>query len=462
MSNRIDNLLFSKGFDWGLHPQIEGFLNEQISLFLEHHSYARNLSNRMETETATRFFDWIDHFILPEKKVSPNRLIQLGFQEVAESELPTGTRMYYPPGTTFFPVLLSYTALIEIVLKPEHLDHFIQMTGKNIPIDGAILAPYRKAVISSQNEYVLSAVERRGYNGFVVPNDVKDVIAYQNAIEAFFGRPRHFDTEIEGLNAILNIITGFLKSLSPERVTDAFFRAERLYWERQNWAGQVQRARQDRLGLGWGNHDHHTYRSSRESFIHLIKIFETLGFLLREQFFAGEQAGWGAQLLEHPGCNITIFSDVDISIDERAHDFAHLKMESRDELKTVGLWVALHGESMLEAGMHHLASRVDFELARSNLKTFGIEFMNPFSSFDFLKQAFTAIERRKVAKSRLEGLFRKKLITQDQYNSFLTAGAISSHFEPIQRNQGFKGFNQDSVTAIIHSTDPRAAKIKGA
>ena len=36
-------------------------------------------------------------------------------------------------------------------------------------------------------------------------------------------------------------------------------------------------------------------------------------------------------------------------------------------------------------------------------------------------------------------------------------GAIGSHFEDIQRGRGFKGFNQHSVSAILHRTDPRRA-----
>ncbi len=35
--------------------------------------------------------------------------------------------------------------------------------------------------------------------------------------------------------------------------------------------------------------------------------------------------------------------------------------------------------------------------------------------------------------------------------------SLGSHLEIIQRNQRFKGFDQDSVTAIIHATDPRRA-----
>ena len=52
-------------------------------------------------------------------------------------------------------------------------------------------------------------------------------------------------------------------------------------------AARVQKARQDRLGLGWANHDHHTFRCSRRFFPRIIGMFTRLGFQLRERFHAG-------------------------------------------------------------------------------------------------------------------------------------------------------------------------------
>ena len=65
------------------------------------------------------------------------------------------------------------------------------------------------------------------------------------------------------------------------------------YWTNRNRAARFQKGRQDALGLGWANHDHHTYRSSREHFPRLIAILEDLGFQCRERFYAGREAGWG-------------------------------------------------------------------------------------------------------------------------------------------------------------------------
>ena len=351
---------FTHEFDWGLYPQAENFLIQHIDTFLLNNSFAHKLSSRMEHETSTRFFDWIDHVVLPENIVRAKDIEGLGFLEVHDIEAPADMRVFVQSKTVFFPILLSKRKFTEVALKPERLDHFIQVIGRGIPIEGAICAPYRKAVIFTRGDYILSAVERRGYQGFRIHEKTSDALEYRQALEIFFCRERHFRNLEEGMNATQKLVEDMCKKLSPARVTDAFFRAERMYWERRNRAGQLQKARQDRLGLGWGNHDHHTYRSSRENFTRLTKIFETLGFAHREQFFLGEEAGWGAQILEHPQCNIVVFADIDLLKEEKDVDFTRYELKQITHMGTVGLWVGLHGESIFQAGLHHLAVRFDF------------------------------------------------------------------------------------------------------
>jgi len=115
----------------------------------------------------------------------------------------------------------------------------------------------------------------------------------------------------------------------------------------------------------------------------------------------------------------------------------------------------LHGESFLEAGMHHLECRFDFALLRDQLAAEGVNTMKPFSDFPFLKQAFTEGERFRVRRARAERLLRNGSITQNQFDEFTQKGAIGSHLENLQRKGGFKGFNQHAVSIIIAETDPR-------
>jgi len=81
--------------------------------------------------------------------------------------------------------------------------------------------------------------------------------------------------------------------------------------------------------------------------------------------------------------------------------------------------------------------------------------MRPFSSFSFLRQAFTQGERWDVSPARLARLANSDRITDEQQARFVDQGAVGSHLENIQRGEGFKGFNQENVSYIIRRTDPR-------
>jgi hypothetical protein len=283
--------------------------------------------------------------------------------------------------------------------------------------------------------------------------------------ERFRLRPRRVNLEdgaaagvtaSQAFSAAVKLIRKAAVELGTDYACDLFFAAERDYWQRRNRAGAAQKARQDRLGLGWTNHDHHTYRSSRAHFSELIAFLEELGFQCRERFYAGREAGWGAQVLEQPEAGIVIFADVDLSPDELLADFAHEPLPERRELGTVGLWVALHGESFLEAGLHHLECQFDFAALQQQLAAeAGVKVMQPFTDFPYLRQAFTEGERWPVDSRRLEKLLAEGRITAEQAQAFERDGAIGSHLENLERNAGFKGFNQTGVSQIIAATDPR-------
>lgn len=441
-------------FDWGLHQGAERFLQNELRKFLQQNSFAKEYLLRIEEKTSTRLFDWIDHIVIPKKKINIAALKNLGF-DLTNISSSSGIDVYKYKKAVFFPLLLTGSDTCELALKPELIDNFAKKFPKKIRIEGKKYSPYRRAVLHKEQDSLLTAVERRGTSKFLIEKNIDDIAPYKMALRQFINRKRMFENDRSGLLEVDKSIKNVIKTLSPARAADAFFRAERIYWEGRNEAGREQRKRHDIFGLGWGNHDHHTFRSSRKNFTYLIRVLEQLGFLCRERFFAGEKAGWGAQVLEHPDCNIVIFADIDITKDEKDTDFAHKGLKETKKLGTVGLWVALHGESVLQTGLHHIAARYNFTQVKRDLKKVNIDIMKPFSDFHFLKQAFTVGENWKVDKRRLDTLLKKKALTPEQYKTFQRNGAIGSHLEVIQRRQGFKGFNQDSVTAIIQAVDPR-------
>ena len=454
----------AKAFDWPLANQAELLLRRMMGRFLQKNSFARALSEQMRLETATDFFEWIDHFCVgPEHEPE---LRAAGFAPEPDCERPTGQTVWAHPHATLPRVLLRSAqpqGTYEVIaLRPEFVAEFVACHPVSGPISGEAFSQYRRVVVAEQDGSALQAVERHGYRGFLekalTSSELQAII---KARELWQTRRRRSKTEGEGFQFASDTLRQVLELVDRNRACQYFFENERHYWQSRNRAARIQKYRQDQLGLGWGNHDHHTFRCSRPHFVDLIEFLLKLGFVKRERFYAGAEAGWGAQILEQPVTGIVVFADVDLSPEETEIDFSTLRLPASSRLGTVGLWVGLHGESFLEAGMHHLEARFDFELLRAQLEEQGIHTMAPFSDFEFLRQAFTQAERWPVRTQRLQALFSAGLISPEQFERFHYEGAVGSHLENLQRHGGYKGFNQKSVSAIIAATDPRHTPARG-
>ncbi|HWE37854.1 MAG TPA: hypothetical protein VG406_14895 [Isosphaeraceae bacterium] len=453
-------------FDWKRWPETEALVDGLIADALQGNAFAAELARRMEAETSTRFTDWVDHLVVGDRPGLVAELERAGYRREA-TDYAVGTPVFGHDGGIFPRVAVAKGhegQIREVAIKVESVAAFSRAHDLGLDVVGMPMGPYRIGRVGGQPT-TLAAVERRAYRGFepfpgelaregrMAPHAARDLIA---ARELWQGRRRRFDDDEEGLDATEALLGRLVGLVGRDPACHVVFEGERDYWQSRNRAARVQKGRQDRLGLGWANHDHHTFRCSRRLFPRIIGIFRALGFDLRERFHAGQHAGWGAQVLEHATTGIVIFADLDLAPDEVDADFARDALPDLPRPNTVGLWVALHGESILEAGMHHLEAQFDFDALRAGLEAeAGIATMKPFSDFPFLRQAFTAGERWPVAKARADRALALGWIDPDQHARFLAEGAIGSHLENLQRHEGYKGFNQQAVSAIIAATDPR-------
>jgi hypothetical protein len=451
----------TKEFRWLRHPESSVYVNKKLDEFVAALPPTHALRTNLMARTSSRLVDWLDHLVLADGDLPRGQLADLGLEQEEVTTEP-GDTVYYHPGAILPRILLRVEtgmapgSPVAIAIQVEDISFFLMANQLTAPIEGTLVSPYRRAKIWHQNGHALYAVERRGHAGFVpteMPPDYPQ--RYLRTFEQWATCPRLFDDERAGMEHTLKLAHSLVSEMGTDAAAWIAFAAERAHWQRRNRAGQVQKARQDSMGLGWANHDHHTFRSSRDVFPLLVEILEAFGFHARERFYAGAEAGWGAQVMEQPTCRFAVFADVDLSPSEVEGDFAHQPLPPRHELGTVGLWCALHGQSMLSAGLHHLASRFAFDTATDALAEWGIGMMRPFSDFAYLRQAFTQGERWEVAPDRLERLVAAGQLDEAQRAAFAEKGAIGSHLENIQRDEGFKGFNQKTVSDIIRRTDPR-------
>jgi hypothetical protein len=442
-------------FVWGLHPDAEAVADEALAAALRASPRLAAWADGLLATTSTRLVDWVDHVAGP---------LDTAAAAAAGYVLDDATGLWRHPGAQL-PALAESPGR-HVVVRVGDAEAFAGAAG--VPggrVDGAPLGTYRLAPAWEDGGVTFAGAERRSWAAGTRPDEATpDVTARRRAArDAWLRRPvvtsprpgGRGDDTAEVMAATVAAAAALADAVGPDLAAGYAMEAERDRWEARNHAGRTQRARQDRLGLGWGNHDHHTFRSSRVHFAALVAALAELGFACREQFYAGREAGWGAQVMEQRGAGLVVFADVDLTDDEVDVDFAHAGLPPADRLGTVGLWCALHGESLLDAGMHHLEGQFQFDALRADLAAEGIAHLTPFSDMPHLRQAFTAAEVWPVAPWRLDALVAAGLLDAEAADRFRAEGAAGSHLENLARRAGFKGFNQRNVSRTIRDTDPR-------
>ncbi|WP_417388753.1 hypothetical protein [Gimesia sp.] len=439
-------------YSWKRYPETAAFLFQRITGFCKRSALIQEFADQLQLKTGTRLLDWVDHLELKWSDALQQQLIELGYVAVKGAKAHL---LLHPEG--MFPAIQASDSDVErIFVRVESVADFltIHQCELELPITGEIGSAVRQRVVINENGLELHVIERHGAPISAVLPDA-DVRLLLKHAEAFQLRKRDFDDDVAGFAEAEILIKAAIDDLGVDRTCDLFFAAERDYWQQRNAVARIQKARQDSMGMGWANHDHHTFRSSRPHFWRLISVLELLGFELRERFYAGREAGWGAQVLEQPAARVVIFADVDLSPEEVSQDFAHEPLPELKQLGTVGLWCRLHGEAFLQAGMHHLECQFDFDAARQQLsEENSVKTMKPFTDLPHLKQAFTAGEIWPVEESRIQSLLEDGLINEEAAERFRLQGAIGSHLEILQREEGFKGFNQTGINEIILETNP--------
>ena len=426
-----------------------------MSILGKKNKVIERLDAKVKAITSTRLFDWIDHFVVENSLHTRTKLSEVGF--VLEENETVSSYVY--PGVMLPAVVLSSSLSHHhpgVALRVENIADFIQCNGFNGAIEGSTFAPFRQCCVSLKNGTALYAVERRATRTMqTMPLAEGYQQQYLAGLEQWQLIPRGLADEEQAFLAIFATADSLVKSFGQDMAAHIVCEGERRYWVSINYAARIQKMRQDILGMGWSNHDHHTFRSSRKHFTRLVELFSRLGFTKRERFYAGKEAGWGAQVMENSTAGLSPFLDVDLAPEEVSLDFSTQQLEELDQLGTVGLWCALHGDSILKAGMHHLAVDCLFGDLILDVQKYGVAFMAPFSDFDYLKQSFSKGEIWEVDPLRVQNILDQKRITQEKAEQFLRKGVLGSHLENIQRRDGYKGFNKKNVNVIIKETDPR-------
>ena len=434
---------------WKNEEQAEFFLNETLQKAYKECPSARNFADLIHNEIAIRLRDIIDHITFSHRDLIPG-LEANGWKEDGNSGI-------YRNESGIFPAFVYEKGTRKVVFKVEFIDDFLKANNLHREVLGQAGSQLRMAEIFSGKETSFWAVERHGTKSFSIEEQSEEIINQAQFHQHIFRtRQRLFDDVTKGLENTENLVHAAVEAIGADWACDLFLRAEREYWMSRNRAGRVQKERQDKFGMGWANQDHHTFDRSRQYFYRTLRILEQLGFERRDLFYAGAGAGWGSQILEQPVLQSVIFADIDLAPEELDIDFAHdSNIKPLYPYRRAGLWCAMHGESILEAGLNHLECMFDAKRFNEIFARLNIDMMQPFSDFPHLYQALTVGEWWSVDPKRIAVLEAEGHITEEEAEDFRKNGAIGSHFENLERNNGFKGFNQPGIDDVLRVIDPR-------
>jgi hypothetical protein len=442
-------------------PRASELVGRALEEFFARSPASAALGRRLREQAGLRLADGVDVLSFEADAELRRKLGGAGFLLLDGARRVDGVELWEHPGGLFPLFELRAQAARRLFLRVESVVDVLEAAGGTEPLalEGDPGAFVRRALLERTPDAELWVSQRWSERRLVASEralrEGPGLDALTRHLDALRLRPRPLEEPNGGFAAARSAIRAARSDVGEAVAVEVFFEAERRYYQRKNRAARVVKAQQDALGFGFANRDHHTYRSSRQAFQALVATLEALGLACRERFYAGKEAGWGAQVMEHAETGICVFADVDLSPEEVAGDFAHEGLSPGEQLGTVGLWCELHGEAFLAAGMHHLECQFDFDAVTRTLNAQGIGVMPRFTDYPYLKQAFTEGERWPVAPRRLEHALAAGFLTEAQAARLEQDGALGSHFEVLERNLGYKGFNQDGINKIILATDPR-------
>ncbi len=442
----MNSHLAYKDIEWRELPAAETVLSDLLDAAVAASPLLATIKLRLYAEAGVKLRDVIDHIAVADA-AQRTRFESAGWS-------PEGKGVWRNEDGLFPPLVAGPRD--GIWLRVESVEAFAASYGIDSAVEGVAHGPLRR-ISTLSGTLDVGAVERNGHAGFDVPlTDVAAIRAARLHYGAFRARRRQFDTVEGGLIHTEALVDAAVADIGPHWACDLWLRAERDYWMRRCAAGRLQKARQDAVGIGYANIDHHTYDGSRRHFRHTVRILEKLGYQLREMLYAGELAGWGSQVLWQPVIRSTIFADVDLAPEELAIDFAHIELPDLSRHRRAGLLSELLGESILEAGLNHVACLYDQRVLRAQLHDHGVRMMAPFSDMPHLYQELTLGDWDAVDPARVDALEAAGHIDAVEAERLRMDGSIVTHLENIERNNGFKGFNRGGIDSVLKKLDPRA------
>ncbi len=428
-------------FDWKTYPETDVLIEQHIEEACAANEDIRAFSTRISALTATSFKEWVESITLSGALLY--ELERLGF--VLQKTFYGQKLFVHPRGS--FPALRVFPGPVPVVraltLKVESLSVFRFLSGYYGEVDGTPGSNYSRIMLSDRGGILLFAAEKNGDVWMPEDLDSEGLMDLEQAHSLMNQRRRFFEAGEDGWKYTERLMDRVTSLVGRDRCASLFLEYERRYWEARNSTARFLKARQDTMGLGWGNHDHHAFRSERASVTRFIRLMQTMGFRLRERFVSSLGTGrnlYGVQILEHSGIGALINVHVDLREEEKDFDFAARPLPVIRPAGDVTLWTGMYGESIFEAGLYHLGAKYDYWSLKELLNGVRIEVREPDSESPFLLRAAVHPENWFSTRLRQERLVANGSISPEEARKLSLEGSLGSFLECVHRVDGFKGF----------------------
>ena len=432
-------------FEWKTYPETELFIEQLIEEACASNEDISAFSSRTASLTATSFQEWVESITLSGALLY--ELERLGF---SLQKTFYGQKLFVHSRGSF-PALRVFPGPVPVVraltLKVESLSVFRFLSGYYGEVDGTPGSDYSRILLSDRGGILLFAAEKNADSWMPEDLESQGLLDLEQAHSLMSQRRRFFEAGEDAWKHTERLVDRVISLVGKDRCASLFLEYERRYWEARNSAARFLKARQDTMGLGWGNHDHHTFRSERRSVFRFVQLLLTMGFHLRERFFSSlgtAQSPYGVQVLEHPGLGAVINIHVDLRDDEKDFDFSTNPLPDVQHWGDVSLWTGMYGESVFEAGLYHLGAKYDYWHLKELLKGVRIDIREPDSESPFLVRAAVHPENWFSSRLRQEHLHANGALTDDQLHKLTREGSLGSFLECVHRVDGFKGFKTPS------------------
>ncbi len=232
-----DNLQFM----WKRQPDAENLALKILDASLDSHSGLQKLNHDLHVMTSTRLFDWVDHFTVSSSHELLNFLQSSGYEEEGKF---SDCISYRHLGAQLPTIVVTEEpeSVMGCAVKVESIADFLMAHGLKRPIEGTFFSPYRRSLISEENNISFWVVERRGTRTMEPSSPSWEYTTdYLEAMELWQTRPRESKDEEAEIQLAVDLAKDMVAQVGRDVAAWIVCEGERKYWQSRNLAGRFKR-----------------------------------------------------------------------------------------------------------------------------------------------------------------------------------------------------------------------------